>query len=162
MFPAGLAVLGIERLKAAAAIWPTLLHDITLSPQHHLTFKTGEVLHVPVTPLCLRTLVRKDHLKMETLTELDEKCVTWFALVIIAGASREHMPVGEFESDSAWFYVSARVCERSCAQFDWTVERDSRRLEHRLSHSLQFRSSCAHLSSGQPAPACISSLLVCC
>lgn len=62
MFSAGLAVLGIQRLKAATTIRPAILHDITLSPQNRLTFKTGEVLHVPVTPLGFRAFVRKDDL----------------------------------------------------------------------------------------------------
>lgn len=62
MFSAGLTVLGIQRLKAAATIWPAILHDVTLPPQNGLAFKTGEVLHVPVAPLSLRALISKDDL----------------------------------------------------------------------------------------------------
>lgn len=62
MFSAGLTVLSIQRLEAATTIWPAILHDITLPPQNGLTFKTGEVLHVPVAPLGLRALVSKDDL----------------------------------------------------------------------------------------------------
>lgn len=66
VFSAGLAVLSEERAEAAAAIWPPILHDITLSPQHRLTLETGEVLHVPMTPLRLCALIRKDNLKTDT------------------------------------------------------------------------------------------------
>lgn len=62
MFSAGLTVLSIQRFKAATTIWPAVLHDVTLPPQNRLTFKTGEVLHVPVAPLGLRALVCKDDL----------------------------------------------------------------------------------------------------
>lgn len=62
MFSAGLTVLSIQRLEAATTIWAAILHDITLPPQNGLTFKTGEVLHVPVAPLSLRALVSKDDL----------------------------------------------------------------------------------------------------
>lgn len=63
MFPAGVAVLSVEGLKARAAVGPSLLHDVALAPQHSLTLKTAEVLHVPVTPFCLSALIRKDDLR---------------------------------------------------------------------------------------------------
>ena len=59
MFSTGLTVLGIQRLKAAAAVWSAVLHDIPLAPENCLTFKTGEVLHVPMAPLCFRALIGK-------------------------------------------------------------------------------------------------------
>ena len=65
MFPTGVTVLGVEGLEAGAAVGPSLLHDIALAPQHRLALKTAEVLHVPVTPLCLRALIRKDDLRTE-------------------------------------------------------------------------------------------------
>lgn len=65
VFSAGLAVLGIQRLEAATAIWPAILHDVTLPPQNRLTFKAGEVLHVPVAALGLRALVSKDDLRTQ-------------------------------------------------------------------------------------------------
>jgi len=62
MLPAGVAVLCVEGLKAGAAVRPSLFHDVTLAPQHCLALKTAEVLHVPVTTLCLSALIRKDDL----------------------------------------------------------------------------------------------------
>lgn len=69
MLPAGLAVLCVQRLKAAAAVRPAVLHDVTLPPQDGLAFKTGEVLHVPVAPLGLRALVSEDDLWTRTAFE---------------------------------------------------------------------------------------------
>lgn len=63
MFPAGVAVLGVEGLEAGAAVGPSLLHDVALTPQHSLALETTEVLHVPVAPLCLSALIRKDDLR---------------------------------------------------------------------------------------------------
>lgn len=63
MFPAGVAVLGVQGLEAGAAVGPSLLHDVALAPQHSLALETAEVLHVPVTPLCLGALIRKDDLR---------------------------------------------------------------------------------------------------
>lgn len=65
MFPTGVAVLGIEGLEAGAAIGPSLLHDVALAPQHSLALETAEVLHVPVTSLCLSALICKDDLRTE-------------------------------------------------------------------------------------------------
>lgn len=65
MFPAGVTVLGIEGLEAGAAVGPSLLHDVALAPQHRLALETAEVLHVPVTALCLSALIRKDDLRKE-------------------------------------------------------------------------------------------------
>lgn len=65
MFPTGVAVLGIEGLKAGAAVGPSLLHDVALAPQHRFTLETAEVLHVPVTSLCLSALIRQDDLRRE-------------------------------------------------------------------------------------------------
>lgn len=62
MFSAGVAVFGVQRLVAVAAVRPALSHDVPLAAQHRLTLKTTEVLHVPVPALSLRTLVRKDDL----------------------------------------------------------------------------------------------------
>lgn len=63
MFSAGVAVFSIEGLKAGTAVGPPFLHDVALTPQHCLTLETAEVLHVPVTPLCLGALICKDDLK---------------------------------------------------------------------------------------------------
>lgn len=62
VFSTGLTVLCIKRLKAATTVWSAILHDIALAPQNGLTFKTGEVLHVPMTPLCFCALISKDNL----------------------------------------------------------------------------------------------------
>lgn len=65
VFPARVAVLGVEGLEAGAAVRPTLLHDVALAPQHRLALEAAEVLHVPVTALRLRALVRQDDLRKE-------------------------------------------------------------------------------------------------
>lgn len=62
MLPAGVAVLGVEGLKAGTAVRSSLLHDVALASQHGLTLKAAEVLHVPVATLGLGALVCKDDL----------------------------------------------------------------------------------------------------
>lgn len=59
---AGVAVLGVEGLEAAAAVGPAILHDVPLPPQHRLAFKAAEVLHVPVPPFGLSAFVSKNDL----------------------------------------------------------------------------------------------------
>lgn len=65
MFPTTIAVLGVEGLEAGAAVRPSLLHDVALASQHRLALETAEVLHVPVTPLCLGALICQDDLRRE-------------------------------------------------------------------------------------------------
>lgn len=62
VFSTGIAVLCIEGLVAGAAVWPTLSHDVALTAQRDLTLKTTEVLHVPVSSLCLRTFICQNNL----------------------------------------------------------------------------------------------------
>lgn len=62
---AGVAVLGVEGLEAAAAVGPAVLHDVPLPPQHRLAFKAAEVLHVPVPPFGLGAFVGKNDLGVE-------------------------------------------------------------------------------------------------
>lgn len=69
MLPAGVAVLGVERLEAGAAVGPSLLHDVALAPQHGLALEAAEVLHVPVATLGLGALIRKDDLGGENESE---------------------------------------------------------------------------------------------
>jgi len=59
---AGVAVLGVEGLEAAAAVGSAILHDVPLPPQHRLAFKAAEVLHVPVSPFGLGAFVGKNDL----------------------------------------------------------------------------------------------------
>lgn len=59
---AGVAVLSVEGLEAAAAVGPAVLHDVPLPPQHRLAFKAAEVLHVPVPPFGLGAFVGKNDL----------------------------------------------------------------------------------------------------
>lgn len=62
VFSAGLAVLSVQRLEAAAAVRPAVLHDVALAAQDGLALEAGEVLHVPVAALRLSALVGKDDL----------------------------------------------------------------------------------------------------
>lgn len=69
MLPAGVAVLGVERLEAGAAVRPSLLHDVALASQHGLALEAAEVLHVPVATLGLGALIGKDDLREENTNE---------------------------------------------------------------------------------------------
>jgi len=62
---AGVAVLSIEGLEAAAAIGPPVLHDVPLPPQHGLALEAAEVLHVPVPPFGLGAFIGKNDLGEE-------------------------------------------------------------------------------------------------
>lgn len=62
MVSAGVAVLGVQRLVAGAAVRAALPHDVALAAQCRLALETTEVLHVPVAPLRLRTLVCQNNL----------------------------------------------------------------------------------------------------
>lgn len=74
MFSTGVAVLGVQRLVARTAVRPTLPHDVPLAPQRGLALKATEVLHVPVSSFCLRTLVRQNNLGLgEESTALGQK-----------------------------------------------------------------------------------------
>jgi len=59
---AGVAVLGVQRPVAEAAVRAALPHDVPLAAQSRLTLEAAEVLHVPVSALGLRALVRQDDL----------------------------------------------------------------------------------------------------
>lgn len=63
MFSAGIAVLCIEGLKAVAAVWSSVLHDVALATESGLTFVATEVLHVPVSALSLGAFVSKNDLQ---------------------------------------------------------------------------------------------------
>lgn len=63
---AGVAVLGVQGLKAAAAVGPPILHDVALPPQNRLALEAAEMLHVPVPPFGLGALVGKNDLGEET------------------------------------------------------------------------------------------------
>lgn len=62
---AGVAVLSIQRLVAAAAVRAALSHDVALTSECRLTLEAAEVPHVPVASLRLRALVRQDDLITE-------------------------------------------------------------------------------------------------
>lgn len=62
MVSAGVAVLGVQRLVAGAAVRAALPHDVALATQRSLTLETTEVLHVPVPSLGLRALVCQNNL----------------------------------------------------------------------------------------------------
>lgn len=68
VFSAGVAVLGVQRLVAGTAVWPTLPHDVTLAAQRSLALKATEVLHVPVSSFCLRALVCQNNLGERRVT----------------------------------------------------------------------------------------------
>lgn len=73
MFPAGIAVLGVQRLVAGAAVRSALPHDVTLAAQRSLALKTAEVLHVPVSPLGLRAFIRQNDLRRRDGGERKER-----------------------------------------------------------------------------------------
>lgn len=73
MLGAGVAVLGVEGLEAAAAVGPAVLHDVPLSPQHSLALEAAEVLHVPVPPFGLGALIGKNDLGNKGGEELSQR-----------------------------------------------------------------------------------------
>ena len=72
MLSARLAVLGVERLEAPAAVRPAVLHDVPLAAENRLTFEARKVLHVPVATLRLGALVGEDDLEQGHKHTLDE------------------------------------------------------------------------------------------
>lgn len=70
---AGVAVLGVEGLEAAAAVGPAVLHDVPLPPQHGLALEAAEVLHVPVPPFSLGALVGENDLGNTGGEELSQR-----------------------------------------------------------------------------------------
>lgn len=60
MFSACIAVLCIKGLKAVAAVWPSILHDVALAAECGLTLIATEVLHVPVPALRFSAFISKD------------------------------------------------------------------------------------------------------
>lgn len=62
MLCTGVTIFRIQRLEAVATVGPSLLHDVALAAQDRLALEAAKVLHVPVSPLSFRALVRKDDL----------------------------------------------------------------------------------------------------
>lgn len=62
VFSTCVTVLCIKGLKAVAAVWPPILHDVALASEGGLTLVATEVLHVPVPALCLSAFIGKDNL----------------------------------------------------------------------------------------------------
>lgn len=60
MFSACIAVLCIKGLKAVAAVWPSILHDVALASEGGLALIATEVLHVPVSALRFGAFISKD------------------------------------------------------------------------------------------------------
>lgn len=60
VFSACIAVLCVKGLKAVAAVWPSVLHDVALAAERGLALITTEVLHVPVPALCFSAFISKD------------------------------------------------------------------------------------------------------
>lgn len=60
MFSACIAVLSIKGLKAVAAVWPSILHDVALASEGGLALIATEVLHVPVSALRFGAFISKD------------------------------------------------------------------------------------------------------
>lgn len=63
VFSTSVTVLCIKGLKAVAAVWPSILHDVALATEGGLTLVAAEVLHVPVPALCFSALIGKDYLQ---------------------------------------------------------------------------------------------------
>ncbi|KAK0145946.1 hypothetical protein N1851_015130 [Merluccius polli] len=104
------AVLGVERLVAGAAVRPALPHDVALAAQRRLALEAAEVLHVPVSPLRLGLAAGLEPLgvvapaeDLSLLVEVDEvhqQLAARRALetlrvpaAALAGAAREHRDV---------------------------------------------------------------------
>jgi len=62
VFPTGLAVFRVERLKAVTAERSPVLHDVSLATQDCFALQATEVLHVPVATFSFCALIRKNDL----------------------------------------------------------------------------------------------------
>lgn len=62
VFSTCVTVLCIKGLKAVAAVWSSVLHDVALAAEGGLTLVATEVLHVPVPALCFGAFISKDYL----------------------------------------------------------------------------------------------------
>lgn len=78
VFSTCVTVLCVERLKAVAAVWSSILHDVALATEGGLTLVATEVLHVPVPALCLGAFISKDYLHDPDITFIstDRSCKT--------------------------------------------------------------------------------------
>lgn len=70
MFSACVAVLCIKGLKAVAAVWPSILHDVALAAEGGLALIAAEVLHVPVPALRFSAFISKDQLCVRDIRTL--------------------------------------------------------------------------------------------
>lgn len=62
VFSTCITVLCIKGLKAVAAVWTPILHDVALAAKGGLALIAAEVLHVPVPALCLSAFISKNNL----------------------------------------------------------------------------------------------------
>lgn len=62
VFSTCITVLRVKGLKAVAAVWSSIFHDVALAAEGGLTLVAAEVLHVPVSALCLGAFISKDYL----------------------------------------------------------------------------------------------------
>lgn len=113
VFPTGVAVFRVEGLITGAAIGATLPHDVALAPQGRLTLETAEVLHVPVPPLRLCTLICQDDLIASLATGLDAFSMVAAAvdLAILVEVDKVHqqLPTGG-TLETLWVPAGAMPC----------------------------------------------------
>lgn len=75
MFSTCVTVLCIKGLKAVAAVWPSILHDVALAAEGCLALIATEVLHVPVPALCLSAFISKDYLCDPKITLINKDII---------------------------------------------------------------------------------------
>lgn len=63
-----ITVLCIKGLKAVAAMWPSIFHNVALAAKSGLTFVATEVLHVPVPAFSLSAFIGEDYLHDRDIT----------------------------------------------------------------------------------------------
>jgi len=73
VFSARVAVLGVERLEAVAAVRLAVLHDVALAAEGGLALVATEVPHVPVPALGLGALVSEDDLREEDIVFVSQE-----------------------------------------------------------------------------------------
>jgi hypothetical protein len=61
-FSASVAILGKDGVETVEAIRSRIAHDVTLTAQNSIAFKTGKMTHVPGSTFRFRTLVRQNQL----------------------------------------------------------------------------------------------------
>src|SRR6218665_58297 len=72
------------QIKAEAAIWSAISHQVLLTGKKFVTFETGKVSHVPAATFCFGTFIPKYYLKhIKTTIYIHNKKFSQFPLLLL-------------------------------------------------------------------------------